>query len=300
MVNTQSAPNQSALAAFDEYRSLLFSIAYRMIGTIADAEDMVQEAFLRWQAASREDVRSVKAFLVAIVSRLSINHLQSARLQREQYVGQWLPEPMVTDPANDPSHRLSSDESLSMAFLVLLEKLTPVERAVFLLREVFDYDYAEIAEAVGRTEANCRQILRRAKEHVHSARPRFTASALEHQELLAEFLRTTDDGDLDGLVALLANEVTLHTDGGGKAAALPNVIYGAGNVGRAILGGIKKFAVPDRTIRVLEINGAAGIVIYVDGQPRSALMLHTADRRIQGIYFVNNPTKLAHLPPARS
>src|SRR5439155_27334702 len=159
------------LRMFNEYRSLLFSITYRMLGTVADAEDMLQDTFIRWQQAPRDEIRSPKAFLVTIVSRLSINHLQSARAQREQYVGQWLPEPIVTDPASDPSAALWSNDSLSMAFLVLLERLTPVERAVFLLREVFDYEYAEIAEAVERTEANCRQILRRAKEHVHAERP---------------------------------------------------------------------------------------------------------------------------------
>src|SRR5436309_4266423 len=159
MENLEAA-GRSPLTTFNEYRSLLFSIAYRMVGSVADADALVQEAFIRWQQASHDDIRSPKAFLVTIVSRLSINHLQSARAQREQYVGQWLPEPMVTDPASDPSAALWSNDSLSMAFLVLLERLTPVERAVFLLREVFDYEYAEIAEAVERTEANCRQILR--------------------------------------------------------------------------------------------------------------------------------------------
>jgi len=165
------------LATFNEYRSLLFSIAYRMVGTVADSEDMLQDAFIRWQQAPRDEIRSPKAFLVTIVSRLCINHLQSARVQREEYVGQWLPEPIVTDAASDPTTAMWAGESISMAFLVLLERLNPIERAVFLLREVFDYDYTAIAAAVGRTETNCRQILRRAKERVHAARPRFTPSA---------------------------------------------------------------------------------------------------------------------------
>src|SRR5712671_3935063 len=171
------------LATFNEYRSLLFSIAYRMVGTVADSEDMLQDAFIRWQQAPRDEIRSPKAFLVTIVSRLCINHLQTARVQREEYVGQWLPEPMVTDPASDPESALWTDESLSMAFLVLLERLTPVERAVFLLREVFDFDYAEISAILERSEANCRQILRRAKEHVRAARPRFKASVREQSDL---------------------------------------------------------------------------------------------------------------------
>ena len=165
------------MTTFSEHRSLLFSIAYRMLGTVADAEDVLQDAFIRWQQAPRDEIRSPKAFLVTIVSRLCINHLQSAHAQREEYVGQWLPEPVVTDAASDPTSAMWAGESISMAFLVLLERLNPIERAVFLLREVFDYEYAEIAAAVGRTEANCRQILRRAKEHVQAARPRFTPSA---------------------------------------------------------------------------------------------------------------------------
>src|SRR5947209_18582634 len=157
----------SRVELFNEHRSLLFSIAYRMCGSIADAEDMLQEAFIRWQQVSDIAIDSPRAYLVTIVSRLCINHLQSARVQREEYVGQWLPEPVVTDAASDPTSAMWAGESISMAFLVLLERLNPIERAVFLLREVFDYEYAEISAAVGRTEANCRQILRRAKEHVH-------------------------------------------------------------------------------------------------------------------------------------
>jgi RNA polymerase sigma-70 factor (ECF subfamily) len=286
------------LTTFNEYRSLLFSIAYRMLGSAADAEDIVQETFIRWQQASHDEIRSPKAFLVTIASRLSINHLQSARAQREEYVGQWLPEPMVTGPTTDPSSTLWTDESLSMAFLVLLERLTPVERAVFLLHEVFDYEHGEIAEAIGRSEANCRQILRRAKEHVHAARPRFRASVREHRELLEQFVQATSGGDLDGLLGLLASDVVLHTDGGGKAPALPNLVHGATNVARAILGGVKKFGRQTSAIRLVEINGEPGLVTYVDGRANSALVLHPADGRIQGIYVINNPEKLTHLPPA--
>ena len=290
----------SPLTTFNEHRSLLFSIAYRMVGSVADAEDVLQDAFIRWQQASHDRIRSPKAFLVTIVSRLCINHLQAARVQREEYVGQWLPEPVVTDPASDPASALWADESLSMAFLVLLERLNPVERAVFLLREVFDHDYAEIAKALGRSEANCRQILRRAKEHVHDARPRFTASAREQTDLLPRFVQATTEGDLDGLVALLASDVVLHTDGGGKARALPNLIHGAANVAKAILGGIRKFAPPNQMMRLVEINGEPGFVAYVNGQPGSALVLHTGGDRIQGIYVITNPAKLAHLPAAPS
>ena len=155
----------------------IFSVAYRMLGTVADAEDMLQETFIRWQQAADNDIRSPRAFLVTIISRLSINHLQSARVKREKYVGQWLPEPIVTDPANDPLSVIRVDESLSMAFLVLLERLTPVERAVFLLREVFEYEYTEIAAILGQSEANCRQVLRRSRQHISAMRPRFKVSS---------------------------------------------------------------------------------------------------------------------------
>src|SRR5438309_6649423 len=164
------------LATFDQYRSLLFSIAYRMLGSVADAEDALQDAFIRWQRASEADVRSPKAFLVTIVSRLCINQLQSARVQRETYVGEWLPEPLVTDPGSDASRIAQVDESVSIAMLLLLERLTPVERAVFLLGEIFDYTHAEIAAMLGISEANCRQLLKRARQHVRTERPRFSAS----------------------------------------------------------------------------------------------------------------------------
>src|ERR1700682_5462355 len=171
------------LATFDQYRSLLFSVAYRMLGSVADAEDMLQETFIRWQQATDEDIRSPRAFLVTIISRLCINHLESARVQREEYVGEWLPEPLVTHPGSDPLGIIRVDESLSMAFLVLLERLTPVERAVFLLREVFEYEYAEVAAVLGQSETNCRQILRRARKHVSAMRPRFATSERKQSDL---------------------------------------------------------------------------------------------------------------------
>src|SRR2546427_3555521 len=200
----------SRLATFDQYRSLLFSVAYRMLGSVADAEDMLQETFIRWQQAADDDIRSPRAFLVTIISRLCINHLQSARVQREEYVGQWLPEPLVTDSGNDPPGIIRVDESLSMAFLILLERLTPVERAVFLLREVFEYEYSEIAAVLGQSEANCRQILRRARQHVSAMRPRFTASARKQSDLVERFLQATVSGDMNALVALLSDDVALH------------------------------------------------------------------------------------------
>jgi RNA polymerase sigma-70 factor (ECF subfamily) len=294
-VNSGNATDR--LTEFHRYRSLLFSIAYRMLGSVADAEDILQETFIRWHQASEADIRSTRAFLVTIVSRLSINHLQSARVQREEYVGQWLPEPILTESRADPFNIARVDESLSMAFLVLLERLTPVERAIFLLREIFDYDYAEIAQTVGKDEANCRQILRRARQHIAEIRPRFTATPKQREELLGNFLQASRTGDLEGLVALLSSTATLHTDGGGKAPAIPNLVFGADRVARAIIGGLKKFVPSSVIARMAHINGQPGIVSYLEGRPFSVLTLDVIEGRIKTIYLVTNPEKLAHLAP---
>jgi RNA polymerase sigma-70 factor (ECF subfamily) len=292
-----SDPEESIrLATFDQYRSLLFSIAYRMLGTVADAEDMLQETFIRWQQSTDDAIRSPRAFLVTIMSRLCINHLQSARVQREEYVGQWLPEPIVTDPSSDPFGIIKVDESLSMAFLLLLERLTPIERAVFLLREVFEYEYSEIAAVLGQNEVNCRQILRRARQHVTALRPRFETSEQKQNDLLQSFLKAVETGDAEGLVALLSNDVVLRSDGGGKAVAVPNPVRGAGKVARGILGGLRRFVPKTMVRRLARINGEQGFVNYLNGKPHSVLTLDTAGGRIRAIYVVTNPEKLSHLP----
>src|SRR5271156_1252073 len=231
---------QIRLATFDQYRNLLFSVAYRMLGIVADAEDMLQETFIRWQQAREEEIRSPRAFLVTIISRLCINHLQSARVQREEYVGQWLPEPIVTGPGSDPLETVRVDESLSMAFLVMLERLTPLERAVFLLREVFAYEYSELAAILGQSEANCRQILSRAKQHVGAMRPRFKTSQSKKKDLLERFFKATSSGDMEGLVALLASDIVLHSDGGGKGIAALNLIRGVDKVARGACGSFQR------------------------------------------------------------
>ena len=289
------------LATFEQYRGRLFSIAYRMLGSVADAEDILQKAFIRWQQAANDEIRSPRGLLVTMVTRLCINHLESARVRREQYVGEWLPEPLVTDPKSDPSQVLRIDESLSMAFLVLLERLTPIERAVFLLREIFEYEYSEIATILEQTETNCRQILRRARQHVAEVRPRFRASLEQRHTLLERFLQATSRGDMHGLVDLLASDAVLHSDGGGKALAVPNLISGADKVARGILGSLKKLVPHNLLTRMAMINGQPGIVSYLDGKPYSVLTLDTHDGRIRAIYVLTNPEKLAHLaklPPA--
>jgi RNA polymerase sigma-70 factor (ECF subfamily) len=282
---------------FEQHRGLLFSIAYRMLGSVADAEDTLQDAFIRWQRASETDVRSPKAFLVTIVSRLCINHLQSARVQRETYVGEWLPEPLVTGQGSDVLRIAQIDESVSMAMLLLLERLTPVERAVFLLGEIFEYTHAEIAGMLGVSVANCRQLLRRARQRVRMERPRFGASGKQHTDLLERFYRAAGNGDMDDLLALLSSDVVMHTDGGGKASALPLPIYGPEKVARASVFGLTKLRTLKPLQRIAEINGEPGIVSYVDGRPQSVFTIEVKDGRIRAIYIVTNPDKLFHLPP---
>lgn len=293
-----TGPDSGRLSAFSQYRPLLFSIAYRMVGTIADAEDLVQETFIRWQQAAEREIQSPKAFLITIVSRLCINHLQSARAQREEYMGEWLPEPLTTDPASDPFGMFRADESISMAFLVMLERLTPAERAVFLLHEVFEYKHSEIAEVLRLTEGNCRQILRRAQQHVRAVRPRFKASAHEHDDLLERFRQASASGDMQHLVALLAKDAVLHSDGGGKAIALPNVLHGAELIARGIARGFGKLVPTDLVQHIVQINGQSAIVSYRNGQPHSVVALDVVNGRIRAIYVVTNPDKLARLPQA--
>jgi RNA polymerase sigma-70 factor (ECF subfamily) len=274
----------------------MLSIAYRMLGSVADAEDILQETFLRWCQARDVEIRSPRAFLVTIVSRLCINQLQSARVKREEYVGQWLPEPIVTQGAGDPSRIFSAAESLSMAFLLLLERLTPMERAVFILREVFEYDYSQIAETVGQTEVNCRQVFRRARQHLRADRPRFEANAEAKNSLLVRFLEATSTGNMEQLVSLLQSDAVLYADGGGKAIAVPNRLHGADKIARGVLGGLDKLVPHDLVRRIVQVNGEPGVVSYRHGRPFSVLTLHCVDEKIQAIYLITNPDKLVSVP----
>ena len=280
-------------SVFTELRPLLFSIAYRMLGSVADAEDIGQHAYLRWQRTTDVEVREPRAYLTTVVTRLAINHLRSARVQRETYVGPWLPEPLVTDHAPDSSASVELAESLSMAFLVMLERLSPVERAVLLLHDVFDFDYAEIARIVDRSEANCRQLLSRAKKHVVADEARFDADREQAARLTQRFTEAVGAGDMAGMLAVLAEEITLWADGGGKVAgAALRPIHGADAVARFIVDRTQRFATPDRTMRPAQINGQPGVIISVSGRPLTALIFHVRDERIQAIYAVGNPDKL--------
>ncbi|TLZ71771.1 MAG: RNA polymerase sigma-70 factor [Methanobacteriota archaeon] len=294
--HARSVPERSS-EVFTELRPLLFAIAYRMLGSAMDAEDLVQEAYLRWQEASDADVRSPRAYLATIVTRLAINHLRSARVERESYVGPWLPEPLMTEQVPDASGHIELSESLSMAFLVLLERLSPVERAVFLLYEVFDFEYAEIARIMDKSEANCRQLFARAKKHVGAPRARFAASREQAERLVERFARATGAGDMDGLLALLAEDITLWADGGGKApGAALKPVYGADAVASFIVGFTRRFVQRDRVLRPAEINGQPGFISYVSGTPVAALVFDIQGDRIRTIYAIGNPDKLRALP----
>lgn len=284
------------LETFNQHRALLSSIAYRMLGSWADAEDAVQEAFVRWQRAAGQEIASPRSFLVTIVSRLCINQLQSARARREEYTGQWLPEPILTGPADGLDAAFRVDESLSTAFLMLLERLSPAERAVFLLREVFEYEYDEIAPIVEQSATTCRQILRRARQHVTAGRPRFATSLQQRRALAQQFLDASRTGDLRSLLQLLSTDVVFYSDGGGKAPAIPKPVQGADGVARLVINAQQKF-VPTRVeSRILPINGVPGVVTYAAGRAFSAVSFDFVQDRISAIYLVTNPDKLDHLP----
>ena len=282
-----------------ELRPLLFSIAYRMLGSATEAEDIVQEAFLRFhrETAAGTQVASPKSYLSAVTTRLCIDHLRSARVRRESYVGTWLPEPLLTEDTSDVERHAETADSLSMGFLVLLESLTPVERAVFLLREVFEYDYDEIATVVGKSEDNCRQIAVRARRQVQAGRPRFEASKAERDELARRFFAAAADGDVEDLVGMLAADVVAYADGGGKAFAFPRPVHGREKVGRLLQAGAaqgERLGVV--AMRLAEINGQPGaIFLDPDGVAVVAVSLDIADGLVQTLHAVSNPEKLAHL-----
>jgi RNA polymerase sigma-70 factor, ECF subfamily len=280
-----------------ELRPLLFSIAYHMVGSVADAEDIVQEAFLRYHqaAANGSQISSPKAWLSAVTTRLAIDHLRSARVHRETYVGPWLPEPLLADPTPDLAEHAEVSDSLSMAFLVLLESLSPVERAVFLLREVFGYGYDEIARVVGRSPDNCRQLAVRARHHLEARKPRFEADRRRQRELAERFLAASSAGDLDGLIGLLAHDVVVYSDGGGKVVAARRPIFGRGRVAAFLARVAPRGWRAGYQTRFAEVNGQPGFLITQDGRPVAVLALDIAEELVQTVRFVWNPDKLRHL-----
>jgi len=285
----------------EELRPVAFAIAYRMLGSVSEAEDLVQEALLRLHQAldDGEQIASPRAFVATVITRLAINELRSARARRESYVGEWLPEPIITDGHDDPPHRAETADSLSLAMLVLLESLSPEQRAVLLLHDVFDYGYPEIAAIVGKNQDNVRQLATRARRHVEQRRPRFQTTREQRDELARRFFAAAEQGDLAGLETLLAHDVQLTGDGGGKVPALARSLHGRSRVARTLINWIRlAVRVPGVSLRSVEVNGGPG-AIFLDGQQRPVAVwaLDISGGQITSISSVVNPDKLTHLGP---
>jgi RNA polymerase sigma-70 factor (TIGR02957 family) len=282
----------------DELRPLLMSIAYRMVGSFSEAEDIVQEATVRFHRATRRDtkIESTRAYLTAVTTRLGIDHLRSARVRREAYVGPWLPDPLVDELAPDLAQEAELADSLSTAFLVLLETLSPLERAVFLLREIFDFGYDEIAEVVGKSEANCRQIAVRARRRIEAGQPRFEPSRQKRDELSEHFFAAARNGDLAGLVNLLAGDAAFHGDGGDKGNGFPRPVIGRERVGRLVVGAVRKLDQLGIRLGPVHVGGQPGVLL-LDPEDRlvGVWSLHIADGVIRTIHGVVNPDKIGHL-----
>ncbi|MGW0813187.1 RNA polymerase sigma-70 factor [Streptomyces viridiviolaceus] len=287
----------TATDVFEEHRPVLLGVAYRMLGRLADAEDVVQEAWLRWSGADRDGVREPRGYLVRVTTRLAIDRLRQIKSRGETYVGPWLPEPYVTDFGDavpDTAERAVLADSVSLAVLVVLESLSPLERAVFVLREAFGYPYAEIAAMLDRTEAAVRQLSGRARKHVDERRPRFDVDPAERRDLTERFLAAAADGDLEGLMSLLAPDVRLVGDSGGKSKAPLRVLESADKVARFLVGAARK-GIADLTYRFLEVNGGPALLALSGGKPDSVFQVDIADGRIQSVYIVRNPDKLRSL-----
>ncbi|HVU73225.1 MAG TPA: sigma-70 family RNA polymerase sigma factor [Mycobacteriales bacterium] len=287
-------------ATFEEHRGLLFGIAYRMLGTSADAEDAVQETWLRWSGRTQRAIDSPRAYLTTVITRLCVDELRSARVRRESYYGPWLPEPLVVeesllDEDSASAHVVMSD-SLSQAFLVVLEELSPAERAAFLLHDVFGYEYAEIASMLTRGEAACRQLVSRARAHVGARRHRFDADRGVSHELAQRFLLACATGDIEGLMAMLAEDVVVWTDGGGVAKAAANRIFGAAKSAR-FLAGIARKQPEGAFLRLARVNGEPGAVVMVGDELVATIAVEVADGRAIGVYIVSNPEKLGAVQP---
>jgi RNA polymerase sigma-70 factor (ECF subfamily) len=286
----------------DELRSGAFAIAYRMLGSVSEAEDVVQEALLRVHQAldAGEQIASPRAFVATVTTRLAINELRSARVRRERYVGEWLPEPIITDGQDDPARHAETAGSLSLALLVLLESLSPEQRAVLLLHDVFDYGYPEITAIIGKSEDNVRQLATRARRHVKQRRPRFHTTREQRDELARRFFAAVEHGDLAGLEALLAHDVKLTGDGGGKVPTLARTLLGRNRVARTLINGIRQLArrLPGTSLRLVEVNGGPG-ALFLDSQQRliGVWALDIAGGQITSISSIVNPDKLSHLGP---
>jgi RNA polymerase sigma-70 factor (ECF subfamily) len=291
---------------FEAHRDLMFAVAYRMLGSVADAEDAVQDAWLRWSAAPRDDVAEPRAYLARVITNTALNRLRSVRARREAYVGPWLPEPLLSEASPDSSERAELTESVSLAMLVVLESLSPEERAVFVLREVFGFSYAEIGAALGRTDVSARQLAHRAREHVQARRPRFEVDPGQQREVTRRFLDAAIGGDIDRLLTVLAPDVVLITDGGGLVKAALRPIRGADKVSRYLAaiamgsGSYKGFDASDMTLELTEINRGPGALIIAAGKPIVAITWQVAGGLVTAIQFIASPDKLAPIAAGRT
>ena len=288
---------RSSVEIFEEHRDLLRAVAYRMLGSVGDAEDVVQETWLRWQRTERAGIADPRAYLVRVATRLALDHLRRLKTRRESYLGPWLPEPIST--GGDLADDVEVAESVSLALLVVLETLSPLERAVFVLREAFGFPYAEIAAILERSEPAVRQLARRARGHIDARRPRFEADPEARRRVTERFLAAATTGDLQGLLAVLAPGVTLVADGGGHAPAPRRPIEGAARVARFLVG-VARAPLPDQWIGLAPINGESGIVVVLRGAPIAALVLDVAEDAVRSIYLVANPDKLVHVRADRA
>ncbi|MEV0820791.1 RNA polymerase sigma factor SigJ [Nonomuraea rubra] len=296
------------MSTFEDHRGVLVAVAYRILGSVADAEDVVQEAWLRWSRVDESDVEDPKAFLITVTSRLAIDRLRWAKSRRESYVGPWLPEPISTAP--DVAEHAELADSVEMAMLVVLETLSPLERAVFVLREAFDLPFSEIAEIIGRAEPATRQLARRARDHVRDKRPRFDVDRDERRRITERFMGASAGGDLDALIEMFSDQVSIISDGGGKARAALRVITGAENVGRYLtsintpaniakfMASIGRAELADLSFAVETLNNAPTIVISAGGQVISVISLLVSEGKIETIYVLANPEKIGHLQPS--
>ena len=287
-------PNTTPANEFEQHRTALFGLAYRMIGSVADAENIVQEVYLRWQSAPATGIESVKAYLMKITSRLCIDHLRLAHIQREHYVGSWLPEPLMQEDSNTPEQTVETYEAISTAFLVLLESLAPIDRAVFLLHEVFSYTYAEIAAMLGRNPADCRQIGYRARQKLVAKRPRFEVPTPELERVVQQFLHTCNEGNITALMELLAPDVTVTVDTGGKVNAAQNISASAEKAAHLYINVFQKQAV-SVVFRMVVINGQPALLACDGNQPVGVTHFDINNGKIQAIYQMRNPDKLQHL-----
>ncbi|WP_353194122.1 RNA polymerase sigma-70 factor [Pusillimonas noertemannii] len=279
---------------FEQFRTRLQGIAYRMLGSVAEAEDVVQDAWLRWHEAVRSDIVNIEAWLVSVTTRLSIDRLRAAKTQREHYQGMWLPEPVLSIPPATPEEALARADDVSLAYLTLLEKLGPEARAAFLLREVFDTDYAQISQILGKSQSACRQLVSRARSQLREEQPRFSVDPETHHRLLHKFVQTLSSGDLRAISALLAEEATLISDGGGLVASFPKPLLGAQRIAQLFYATHRRFG-GDLHMEIAHLNGRWALLRFTHGQLESAMELESDGKRIAHLYVQRNPDKLRHI-----